>query len=306
MIVCENVTVSVSMKVCQSTTHFHSLWKWVWWNERDVRCVRECEREYSNVKKGMIERTEAKNEAWPNGPLIRTMTVVSQRALSPARPDTSLSARSSLTSMSSELLLSSSFIASFSSYCFFSCSSFSPTYTHIYIYIYTRAVKRFKYLMAINRMVGNSLSWWISNKSQKDGCSKCTVKVIFHYLNTQFTSPSYHLYSTTIRGGLSRIACLSSILDEYKVLIIPLPFRGHKRSLSSRMRKWCPTSTNGAFFLVLYINWVLVRTSLLGLNVCLPWLLFALMKSPLHIFNYEGQGKGVPMATPVFTSLSNL
>ena len=179
-------------------------------------------------------------------------------------------------------------------------------HTHIYIYIYTRAVKRFKYLMAINRMVGNSLSWWISNKSQKDGCSKCTVKVIFHYLNTQFTSPSYHLYSTTIRGGLSRIACLSSILDEYKVLIIPLPLRGHKRSLSSRMRKWCPTSTNGAFFLVLYINWVLVRTSLLGLNVCLPWLLFALMKSPLHIFNYEGQGKGVPMATPVFTSLSNL
>ncbi len=63
---------------------------------------------------------------------VRTVTVSSQRTLSPASPDTSLSARSSLSSMSSDFLRSSSFWASFSSYCRFSWSSFSPTYGHTY------------------------------------------------------------------------------------------------------------------------------------------------------------------------------
>ncbi|XP_029784654.1 dynein heavy chain 2, axonemal [Suricata suricatta] len=55
-------------------------------------------------------------------------TVTYQRAFSPASPDTSRPARSSFTSMSSDLARSSSFWASFSSYCCFSASSFSATW----------------------------------------------------------------------------------------------------------------------------------------------------------------------------------
>ena len=57
-----------------------------------------------------------------------TLTVSSQRAFSLASPDTSKPARSSFISMSSDFLRSSSFWASFSSYCFFSISSFSATW----------------------------------------------------------------------------------------------------------------------------------------------------------------------------------
>lgn len=63
---------------------------------------------------------------------VRTATVSSQRTLSPASPDTNLPARSSLSSMSSDFIRSSSFWVSFSSYCRFSWSSFSPTYRHTY------------------------------------------------------------------------------------------------------------------------------------------------------------------------------
>lgn len=56
-----------------------------------------------------------------------TATVCSQRTLSPASPVTSLSARSSFTSISSDFFLKLSFMASFSPCCFFSWSSFSPT-----------------------------------------------------------------------------------------------------------------------------------------------------------------------------------
>lgn len=64
----------------------------------------------------------------PGGAAGLTFTVSSHRAFSPASPDTSIPARSSFISISSDLLRSSSFCASFSSYCFFSISSFSATW----------------------------------------------------------------------------------------------------------------------------------------------------------------------------------
>ena len=60
-----------------------------------------------------------------------TSTVTIQRSLSPARPETSLPARSSLLSVISACLCSSSFCFSFSSYCSFKTRIFSSTYTQM-------------------------------------------------------------------------------------------------------------------------------------------------------------------------------
>lgn len=69
-----------------------------------------------------------REEGEPGGTSDLTCTVSSHRAFSPANPDTNSPARSSFISISSDFLRSSSFCASFSSYCFFSISSFSATW----------------------------------------------------------------------------------------------------------------------------------------------------------------------------------
>ena len=58
---------------------------------------------------------------------VHTLTLSSQRTLSPASPYTNLAALSRRNSVSSAFLFSSSLVASFSSYCFCSDSSFSFT-----------------------------------------------------------------------------------------------------------------------------------------------------------------------------------
>ena len=63
---------------------------------------------------------------------LLTLTVSSHRMRSPARPDTSLKARSSIISVCSAFLRKSSFWASFSSYCCFNSAILASTYNTVH------------------------------------------------------------------------------------------------------------------------------------------------------------------------------
>lgn len=88
---------------------------------------------------------------------LRTSTVTIHRSLSPARPDTSLPARSSFLSVISACFCSSSFCFNFSSYCSFRIRIFSSTYVHTQMNIQSAQTTR-------NRKCHDPLWMWGFNK----------------------------------------------------------------------------------------------------------------------------------------------